>query len=69
MNSRNFILIVLLAGATAGCTTPDPNMRRPPEALGASSGAGGGGTVGFSSARADASVDASNADYWKIDAE
>jgi hypothetical protein len=40
-------------------------MRPPPEALGASSGTSGGGTVGFSSA----STEASNADYWKIDAQ
>ena len=65
MNTRILMVLAVAAATVTGCTTPDPGMRSPPEALGASSGASGSGTVGFSSAGADAS----NADYWKIDAK
>ena len=64
MNLRTLVLIAF-AAVVAGCTTPEPNVSRPAEALGASSGESGSGMVGFSSSN----TDTANADYWKIDAE
>ena len=64
MNLRTLIFIAC-AAVSAGCSTPEPNMHRPAEALGASSGESGSGVVGFSSSNTDAVT----VDYWKIDAE
>ena len=62
---RNVFVLVATLGVIGGCAAPEPADRpRLPDAMGATSGTSGSGSVGFASDSMAAEVE-----YWKLDAK